>query len=353
MKEDTKRLTEWVIHKIKTEYAEDIALLVAVENASINGDGHGEPFDYFVPATERGNELAQTFIIGSVGNDLYPRSWARTERTANLEDPATPCLANAKILYARSAEEEARFMAIRQKLFDNLQNPEFTYRKALENLDIAMNLYQTMLFTEQLYRVRGLAGYIFEYLTVSVACLNQTYRKDWHEGFLHEISEWKELPESFTEYYRSILAAHTASELKNLSYLLIASTRQFIARHKPKRTARPQKPDYRLLADWYQELKTAWNRLSFFCASNDSDAAFREACNLQSELDAVGDEFTLEETDLLGCFDSANLALLSRRAAELEAAVISTIENNGVKIRRYDTLDQFLSSEGQNEPRKG
>jgi len=36
--------------------------------------------------------LAQTFIIGGVGNDLYPRSWERMERTASLDDRATLCL---------------------------------------------------------------------------------------------------------------------------------------------------------------------------------------------------------------------------------------------------------------------
>lgn len=40
-----------------------------------------------------------------------------------------------------------------------------------------MNMYKTIMFEERLYRVRGLAGYIHYYLTVSVACLNQTYRK--------------------------------------------------------------------------------------------------------------------------------------------------------------------------------
>lgn len=111
MNKDSKQLTEWVIHKIKTEYIDDIALLVAVEGASIGGDGHGEPFDYFIPSTPRGNELAQTFIIGSVGSDLYPRSWERTERTADLDDLTTPCLGNAKILYARSKEDVEHFEA--------------------------------------------------------------------------------------------------------------------------------------------------------------------------------------------------------------------------------------------------
>lgn len=76
-----------------------------------------------------------------------------------------------------------------------------------------------------------------------------------------------------------------------------------------------------------------------------SDAAFSQACNLQSELDMIGDEFGLDEMDLLGCFDSQDLKPLARRAAELEAGIASVIRENGVKIRQYDTLDAFLSAE--------
>lgn len=52
-------LTKWVINKIENEYKDDIALLVGIKGHSTNGDGHGECFDFFVPATERGNELAE------------------------------------------------------------------------------------------------------------------------------------------------------------------------------------------------------------------------------------------------------------------------------------------------------
>ena len=50
---NTKTLTEWVIDKIKSEYKDDIAILAAVKGHAIDGDEHGEVFDYFVPATER------------------------------------------------------------------------------------------------------------------------------------------------------------------------------------------------------------------------------------------------------------------------------------------------------------
>ena len=342
---DTKnKLTEWVINKIKNEYSDDVALLVAVEGASVNGDGHGEPFDYFVPVAERGNELAQTFIIDGVGNDLYPRSWERTERTASLDDLATQCLGNAKILYARSEEDEKRFEVIRKKLFDNLANPEFIYKKALENLDVAMDMYRTMMFEERLYKVRCLAGYIHHFLTISVGCLNGTYPKDYTLGVIGEVSKWKRLPERFLEYYKAILAASTTGELKSLAHLLIASTRQFIAGYKPESASEKNAPNFKWLADWYQELRTTWNRIYFYCKTGDADSAFRDACTLQNELGIVGEEFSLDEMDLLGCFDSLNLKPLLLRATVLEEIIVSAIESQGITIKRYDTLEAFLTA---------
>jgi len=345
MTDTTKQLTEWVTDKIKTKYPDDVALLVAVEGASINGDGHGEPFDYFIPATERGNELAQTFIIGGVGNDLYPRSWERTESTANLEDLATQCLGNAKILYARSKEDVERFEAIRKKLFENLSNPDFVYKKALENLDVAMDMYRTMMFEERLYKVRCLAGYIHQFLTISVGCLNGTYQSDYALGVVREVSGWENLPERFLEYYQAIIAAQTTDELKSLAHLLIDSVRQFITGYKPETIGGEEASDFNYLADWYQELRTTWNRIYYYCQSGDADSAFRDSCYLQNELGIVGEEFGLGELDLLGCFDAHNLEILSRCAAGLERNIVSAIERQGIKIKRYDTLEAFLADE--------
>lgn len=174
MEHNWKRLTDWAIHKIETEYKEDIALLIAVKGHAVNGDGHGECFDYFIPSSERGYELAQTFIIDGVGHDLYGRSWERTEKTAELED-ITLCLAGAEILYARRQEDADRFRGLQEQLKKNLQNPVFVYRKALERLDDAMDVYRTMIFEEKPYLVRMAAGFIHLYLTQAAAFINGTF----------------------------------------------------------------------------------------------------------------------------------------------------------------------------------
>ena len=342
MNKSSKALQEWAINKIKTEYPEDIALLVAVEGASINNDGHGEPFDYYVPATERGNELSQTFIVDGVGKDLYPRSWERMERTADLDDRATICLGNAKIVYSRSKEDEERFEALRKRLYHNLVDPHFVYRKALENLDVAMNLYKTLVFEEKMYSIRGLAGFIHYYLSVSVACINRTYDDNWHAGIIPTMRKWKELPEKFIEYYEELLEAKTLEELKNISYSMILSSRHFIAKYKPEDEETQRDVDFNDLADWYQELRTTWNRLYFYCESRDRDAVFGEACGLQSELSIIAEEYRLGEMDLLGAYEPENLKTLAKQAKELEDRIVAAIESRGIKIRRYESVEEFL-----------
>lgn len=342
MKESTKRLTEWAINKIKTEYPKDVALLVAVEGHSVNGDGHGECFDYFVPATERGNELSQTFIIDGIGHDLYPRSWERTERTAQLEDRATICLGNAKILYSRSKDDEVRFESIRQRLFHNLQNKEFTYKKALQGLDVAMDLYRTMMFEDSLYKVRMAAGYVNHYLAVAVAYINGTYFKNWSNGELPELEKMDKRPGNFIEYYKAIINARTINELKSLTHLLISTTREFLVEQKPQKPELKREVNYCALADWYQELSLAFRRLRYYCSINYGDAAFIDAINLQSELNIMQEEYELEEMDLLSYFDTRKLEDISRQAMKLEQYIIAEIQIHGVKLNKYDTLEEFL-----------
>ena len=353
MPDATTRLTQWVISKITSQYPDDVALLVAVDGASCNGDEHGQPFDYFVPATERGIELAQTFIIGDVGNDLYPRTWERMERTANLDDPATICLANARILYSRCDADTARFEALRRQLFENLADTEFTYRKALENLDAAMDLYKTLSFEDRVYRARGLAGFIYQYLTTSVAYLNGTYIGDyWTGGIVPMISRWPALPERFADDYQAILRATSVAQLRDAAHSVIASVRRFIAMRKPETVVTATQPKFDDLATWYQELKTTWGRVFHYCAIADADAAFTDACNLQSELDIVGQEFGLGEMDLLGCFDPDDLGQLARRALELEDAINTALKQNGVEVARFDDIDAFLDSNPCEGPRQ-
>ncbi len=343
MKPTQKELTNWAITQIQYKYKDDVALLIAISGHSLEDDCHGECFDYFVPANENGNMLAKTFIIDGVGHDLYPRSWERIRNMAEFNDDFTYGLGDAKILYYRSEEDKNRFVAMQQMLKANLQDKDFMLKKAFEKLDASMEIYRTMMFEDLLYKVRMAAGFIAHYLSIAVACINGTYFKQRLDLETVELAQMKETPENFITYYEAIVKAKSVEELKNLSHEIISTTRKFIAAHKPPKPEKSITPNYEYLADWYEEGSLTWRRIYHHCDNGNYWRVFPDAINLQNELNVIKEEFGLSEMDLLGSFDTENLSAFKKRAKELEQYIISEIENHGVTINKYDTLEQFLS----------
>ncbi len=343
MKPTQKELTQWAIEQIQKKYKDDVALLIAITGHSLEDDCHGECFDYFVPANENGNKLGQTFIIDGVGHDLYPRSWQRIENMANFDDDFTYGLGDAIILYYRNEEDLQRFRAMQDKLRANLKDRGFMMKKALEKLDAAMDIYRTMMFEDQLYKVRMAAGFIAHYLSIAVAGMNGTYFRKRLDLETVELAEMKEVPENFIPYFEAIVKAKSVDELRKSGHEIIRTTRKFIAEHKQPNAPRPRMPDYEDLADWYEEGSLTWRRIYYHCNTQNYERAFPDAINLQHELNIIEEEFGLKEMDLLGCFDSADLRALKQRAQELERYIISEIEAKGFKLNKYDTLEQFLA----------
>lgn len=343
MKPTQKELTNWAITQIQEKYKDDVALLIAISGHSLENDCHGECFDYFVPANENGNKLAQTFIIDGVGHDLYPRSWKRIENMANFDDDFTNGLADAIILYYRNEEDKNHFVAMQEILKANLQSKDFMLKKALEKLDAAMEIYRTMVFEESLYKVRMASGFIAHYLSIAVACINGTYFKQRLDLETVELAQMKEIPDNFIAYFDAIVKAKRLQELKDLSYGIISTTRKFIAAHKQTRIENTKTPDFEYLADWYEEGSLTWRRIYYHCDTQNYARAFPDAINLQHELNIIKEEFGLREMDLLGSFDTENLNAFKERAHQLEEYIISEIENHGVVLNKYDTLEQFLA----------
>ena len=345
-------LTEWVINKIETEYKEDVALLIGITGHSTNEDGHGECFDFFVPATERGYELSETFIINGVGHDLYPRDWDRLEKSVQLEEMAI-VLAGAKILYARSEEDAKRFKEMQKRFYENLNNDAFVYGKALECLDEALEVYRSMIFEEKSYRLRSEASCIHLYLSKAVAYLNhsytenpiftenQAYNKEAQSRIYH-CPEMKMVPDGFFGLAKKLLKATNAEELGEVVLKLLKTTRSFILARKPKAAAEIYSGKYEDLAEWYQELSLTWKRIRHFCEKNMVEEAYADACYLQEEFLYLAGEYGMEELNLLDSFDEKNLSGLAIRANQLETVIKEILSSRGVEIKSYESVEEFL-----------
>lgn len=354
------RLTKWVIEKIEKEYRDDIALLIGIKGHSTNGDDHGECFDYFIPCTQRGEELSRAFIVEGVGHDLYARDWERIERSATL-DEMTLVLANATILYARTPEDEERFYAIKEKLYKNLADPVFTYRKAVERIEKAKISYMDLCFEKKSYRIRNAVAEILSYLTEAVAFMNGTFADNpifseiqaydgCPESRIYSCPDMTEVPDNFFAYARKLLYTSEGNECKNLAQKLIETTLEFLDNKKPiSKSDETELIDWTAFAGWYQEMSLTWNRIRYYCDHGMMEKAYVDANYLQGELLCISQDYGVPEYNLLDSYDPNRLELLRHRADRIESEIRDIISSHEVKIDEFDTLEDFFAAErGEN-----
>ena len=347
---DDAKISAWAIEKIRTEYPDDVALLIGHGFDKMEQVAPGDTlryykgeFDYFVPETERALRLSQSFIVNGTGFDLYPRTWESIASMADLKDCHTSCLADANILYARSEADRSRFEDMRRRLFQNLCSGQYTYERAMDRLNVAIEINQTMLFSDKLYEVRASAGFILDYLAQAVALINGSYFKRGSLYQLEEMMDFHEMPPMFAELYKGVTRAQASDEVKQLCQQLVFKTRKFLLHHSPSKPAAP-KPDFFALADWYQELGHSWAKIYNSCEREDAVRVFFWGCSLQHELDIIREEFALKEMDLMGSYAPDDLVPIRKRAEEIERYITDTIIKNSVNIAIYHTVDDFLQS---------
>jgi len=346
MNKEGKKLNDWAIKKIKKEYRDDVLLLIAHNTYRLEKDADKASFSFFYPVSEKAVGLAKTFIIDGVGYDLFPMSWERTERIVELEEDNVSVIADAEILYYRKEEDKKRFLDVQAKLQAHLHDPTFMLNKALEKVNIAMELYQTMMFEETTYKVRKAAGYIMMFLSNAVAYSNMTYFEKGHQNPMSDLMVMKNIPLDFIHLCEAVVNAESSDEIKKLCHDIIWNTRQFLSVKKGKGEETEYNHNFNDLAHWYHELSYAWREIYHWCDQKDAVKAFLRSCYLQSELDIVREEFGLEEFDLLGAFNARSLATYRKQAEVLEKQMISIIEKHGASIEVYDSVEEFLRQNG-------
>ncbi|MGH4119504.1 hypothetical protein [Clostridium sp.] len=346
MKYISGELNAWAIDKIKKEFPDDVALLIGHEHWKITPDGDEIAFNFFIPSTERGYNLSQTFIIEDIGYDLFPISWDRLEGISSLNESITGVLADGVILYARNIEDKERFVKLQKQLQDNLKDKEFTYKKGLEKISIAMELLQNMIFEKSLSSIRKASGYVASYLSEAIACVNGTYFKGGPETEIAILNKLSEVPDGFIDLYLNVVSAKTIEESKDICHKMLANTRDFFSVRKPKQETKVRNYNFQDLADWYQEITYWFRRIYYYCDIKNELGCFVWGCRMQSEVDNVTEEFGLERMELMNIFDPDDLSVLRKHAEEIEQKIISAIKMHDVKIKIFKNMDEFLRQIG-------
>lgn len=348
-----EELIIWATTKIQTEYPEDVALLIGQMGAcKLPTDEQRMAFDYFIPATERGNQLAQTFVIEDMGYDLYPISWERLKGIAEIHEPRMLfVLARGEVLYARNDADRQHFEETKARLWENLSNRKLMYDKALEFLNTAMEIYQTMMFEDSMCRVRKASGGVCCYLTSAIALVNGSFLQNGYENLREELQRFQDKPEQIMTIYERVIEDRTIEELQQDSHDLIRVTRDFFIRRKRELESQEQnnnrqepesEPLYEDLAKWYQEARYTFRKIAYYAKQNNAEQCFMLGCYLQIEFDAIVSDFRLQPMDLMGVYDGRKLSLFAKAAEEIEQYLVGVLREKKVPMKVYEDLDEFL-----------
>ncbi len=348
-----KELIDWAIDTIEKKYKDDVSLLIGQFGAcKLPTDEQKMAFDYYVPATERGYQLAETFIIEDMGYDLYPMSFERLDGIANFAEPRMIwVLEKSEVLYARNEEDRKRFEQLKETLHSNLKNKEKTIPQALEFMNVAMEVYNTMLFEENLCKIRKAAGGVSSMLAYSLAMINGLALVDGYGNLIRVVDEMKWKPDTFTVLYQHIIGASKVEAIRILCGKLIQGVRTLLAEAKTMITQSEEVPEdninYEDLAFWYQEARYTFRKISYYADQGDAPQCYSLGCYLQIEFDAIQEEFGLEGMNLMGAFDANNLQEFDAQAKRVEKNLVDVIEAHDVVLNKYESLEAFLEKHQQ------
>lgn len=389
MKNIDNELIKWASDKINKEYKDDVALLIGQKGAcKIPTDKRNTAFDFFVPETERGYDLAESFIIEDIGYNLFPMSWDRLENIAGLNEKITFALADGVVLYARTREDEKRFLKIQNKLKENLKNKKLTYEKLLGQINNAMDIFKTMIFDDDMNNVRKSAGEIVKNLSIAIAAFNGKFLgKDYGRmQIATEVSKLKLKPHRYIDICYDIVECDNADEIKKLLYEIIYTARNFYmennhvqdeeyaltyagestmiyddesADNNVNQWAEDYSDEYNKikadgekvcyydeLASWYYEARYTFRKIEYYCRMDDYMSAYELGCYIQQKFDCIQNKFGLEKMALLEEYKYDDLTAFAERAKEIERYILSIVKVKCTRLDIFSNLEEFIGRHG-------
>jgi predicted nucleotidyltransferase len=330
-----KELLNMLLDTIKAKYADDVSIMI-VYGSCVNGTFH-EKSDLdmiYVPKTDKGWELARTFILDGVGYDVWGTDWKRLEQFANFEDMKVSVLAESQLVYYTTDDDKQRYDSLKNKVLSIANGPltKDLLEKARRHLNTATQYYGQLCLEFSL----TVAGGILMELCDTVCLLNHTYLRFGMKRIIEELSMLGKLPEGFISALEDVVRQPNTKE--NYVNLLKATERLL---NDLEKEISPPAYD---IAGLYEEISSTWNKIRISCAEGDAVKAFMDATSLQHTLDSVQKEdidIFIEELRFFDSFDSANLQELSVKADKAEGAFVKLLQCKDIPIVSYENIEQL------------
>ena len=329
-------------------YRDEVDLLLLYGSYLTRDAGPRSDVDLcFVPATERGWQVAETFIYQGVGYDLFGMDWSRVVRIAQLTGSLTPLVADSRI-YARTPEAEERLLDLRARLVDRLGHPAVSHARAVDRLNLAAVEPDLAAGSLTMARAREHAAFALVSLSEAVA-LSQG--RAFMRGLkrLHaDLASLPWLPAGMLQRFDDVIRAEDRARLEGGLGAILEAVASFLSVRAPwphgRRIDASARPllDFGVLAHWYEEVSSTFLKLRTCAESGDWRLAFLTGANLQRSLRV--DARVPLEIELLGSYVADDLWSMVDASADLALAIEVMLERAGRPPRRFESADQLRAA---------
>ena len=329
-------------------YRDEVDLLLLYGSYLTRDAGPRSDVDLcFVPATERGWQVAETFIYQGVGYDLFGMDWWRVVRIAQLTGSLTPLVADSRI-YARTPEAVERLLDLGARLVDGLGHPAVSHARAVDRLNLAAVEPDLAAGSLTMARAREHAAFALVSLSEAVA-LSQG--RAFMRGLkrLHaDLASLPWLPAGMLQRFDDVIRAEDRARLEGGLGAILEAVASFLSVRAPwphgRRIDASARPllDFGVLAHWCEEVSSTFLKQRTCAESGDWRLAFLTAANLQRWLWVDGG--VPLGIELPGSYVADDLWSMLDASADLALAIEVMLERAGSPPRRFESADQLRAA---------
>lgn len=358
-------VSEKLVNHIRSNCPDDIAIIAYYGSYAQGTATKRSDLDFFfIPATSKGYRASIQFIVDDICFDFWPISWERAERMALFEEPQTSIIVDSKLLYVRSEEDRKRFINLRH-MTSTLQEPEYA-RKLVERAESVLRNVYVHLYklshagrSETIIYYRTEAHGVLTNVLQCIALLNRTYFTKGFGKHKEQMMQFPLKPDRLESYMHTIMHSSRPTDIIYACEQLTADTLTLIRAQKEKHSAIPSYSN--TLKGFYEEEKAIFDKIITACECNDYDTAYFNAIHVQDEISRflyraetghwpcpLVTDSSYQDIykrvglpELVTLLHSSDLSQLKSAVQRLSTWLESYLLSKGVKINRFQNVDQF------------
>ena len=329
-------VAECLIDKIRNDYNGDVSL-VHIYGSYFYKDTHDfSDLDlFFIPKTERGYKLAQTFILNGIGFDYFAISWERLEKISNHEESLVSIITEGKTIYYHSVEDLEKFNKLKKNAKNTSDKNKFK-RLGKNSLKDVYKYYFDIANSNNIIEIRSSIIGIIYALSSALANLNCTPIKRIRKYFKKEISSMELIPDNFEVLYKRLFTEQDITILKETIYTLIKNTEKlFEDKNKGQFVDN--------FNGYYEEMIQHYNKIYNACDAGDIYTPLFASVELTDSITKLlkDSDCSYKLPDIISAYDPENLGKIKEKAKIQQEYFEKILQKEGVNIRTYKNINEL------------